>query len=489
MKENINKLMPYITGAIGAALLFFVGWEHNITVAAWISFPILIYSFRRIDKWYKTLPLVLIMAAARFLVINGAWDLEPVLLLVFPFLVTLPLLISLYLDRAYYKKMNLLISTFVFPCTFVVFDYILTYANLGMTFSVAYTQSKFLPLIQATSLFGSWFIEFIVVWFAPVAVLAAQNIRNLSAVAKPLIAYAVVFAIIMSFGYLRLSFDRPDSKTVRIASITEPHDRDYWAITDAGTPRQEANSIKPSMARIQQKLFESSKRAADYGAKIIFWSEGNCPVYEDDFDAFLSRAKNFASENHVYFMPTVVKLIYNQTRNGNLAIMINPDGNVEFQYEKTVSWYPTESDGVIHVIDTPYGKISTAICFDMDYPALISQARDADIMLVPGFDTKRIDDYHTQVAFLRGVENGFSTVRQANKGSSISADYLGNMLTYQNYFRTDDRVMISDVPEKGKTTLYGLTGEVFLWLDCAAFLAVNIIYILNSLKSRSKKSM
>lgn len=476
MKKNI-KFTPYIAGIIGAALLYFVGWEHNITLAPWISFPLLIYSFRKIDKWYKTLPLVLVMAAARFFIINGAWDLDTVLLLAFPILVTVPLLISLYLDRIYSRKMNPLISTFVFPCTYIVFDYILTYANLGMTFSIAYTQSTFLPLIQAASLFGSWFIEFMVLWFAPIAVLAFKNMRNLSFAQKPLIIYAVIFAAVISFGYMRMSFDRPSSKTVRIASITEPHDRDYWAITDAGTPRSKAGSVKPSMDKIQQKLFESSQKAADYGAKIIFWSEGNCPVYEDDFDAFLDKAKNFASENHVYFMPAVVKLIYGQTRNSNLAIMINPDGNIKFQYEKTISWYPTESDGIIHVIDTPYGKISTAICFDMDYPALISQAKDADIMLVPGFDTKRIDDYHTRVAFLRGVENGFSTVRQANKGSSISADYLGNTLTYQNYFNTNDRIMISDVPEAGEMTLHGSIGEIFLWLDCAAFLAINIIYI------------
>ena len=56
---------------------------------------------------------------------------------------------------------------------------------------------------------------------------------------------------------------------------------------------------------------------------------------------------------------------------------------------KRPSWYPSDSDGIIPVIETPYGRLSTAICFDMDYPAQILQARDADIMLVPGYDTKK----------------------------------------------------------------------------------------------------
>lgn len=167
-------------------------------------------------------------------------------------------------------------------------------------------------------------------------------------------------------------------------------------------------------------------------------------------------------------------LLYDRTKNDNLAVMINPQGEVEYRYEKTISWYPSDSDGKIPVIQTPYGKISTAICFDMDYPALISQAKDADIMLVPGYDTRKIADYHTRVSFLRGIENGFSVIRQANKGASISADYLGNTLTYQKYFNTDNRIMITDTPTKGVWTFYGFTGEIFLWPVFAGFACLNV---------------
>lgn len=211
-------------------------------------------------------------------------------------------------------------------------------------------------------------------------------------------------------------------------------------------------------------------------------------MYEDDFDAFMARARSFAKDNGVYFMPAVVNLLYGETKNMNLAIMINPDGEVEFRYEKTISWYPSDSDGVIPVIDTPYGRLSTAICFDNDYPMLVSQAKNSDIMLIPAFDTKKIDDFHTRVAFLRGIENGYSTVRQSNEGSSISAHYLGNTLTYQNYYRTEDRVMISDVPVRGKTTLYGLTGEIFLWLDFAAFVVLIVYYLILRKRTKMKTS-
>ncbi len=481
---NHQSVRSYAAGLLGAALLYFMGWQYNMPVAAWGAFPLLIYTFRNIRKWYQALPIVLVCIAARFFAINGGWDISPPLMAAFAVLVSVPLVAALYLDRHYSKILGPVAATFIFPCTYIVLDYLLTFANLGMTFSLAYHQSTFPTLIQSASLLGSWYVGFITAWFAPVAVLAALHLKDLGSVKRPLILYLSLLTLTLSFGALRLAMIKPQSETVRVASVTVPHDRDYWLITDNGTPQGDAARNKPDMQKIEEELFALSRRAADYGARIIFWTEGNLPIYEDDTAAFLEKAKTFARENQVYFMPGLVEFLYGQEKNNNLAIMITPDGEMAYRYEKTISWYPSSSDGIVPVIDTPYGKISTAICFDMDYPSLIAQAKDADIMLVPAFDTQKIDDYHTRVAFMRGIENGFSTVRQSNMGSSISADYLGNTLTYQNYFRTGDRVMISDVPTKGVPTLYGYTGEVFFWLVCAGFVLINALYIKKRLAAR-----
>jgi len=479
-----SKALIYLAGLIGAALVFFVGWQYNMPAAAWVAFPLLIYAFRGIGKWYHALPVVLVSVIARFFSINGGWDISPPLMAAFAVLVSAPLITALYLDRYYSKTLSPIVSMFVFPCTYIALDYLLTFANLGMTFSLAYHQSTFLSLIQSASLLGSWYVGFLVAWFAPVTVLAATHLKYLGSVKWPLLLYLSILILTLSFGAVRLAVLKPQSETVRVASVTAPHDQDYWLITDNGTPQTEAAKYKPGMQKIEDELFRSSQRAADYGAKIIFWSEGNLPIYEDDTAAFLEKAKSFAKDNNVYFMPALVEFLYGQTKNNNLAIMITPEGELAYRYEKTISWYPSSSDGIVPIIDTPYGKIATVICFDMDYPSLITQAKDADIMLVPAFDTQKIDDYHTRVAFLRGIENGFSTVRQSNKGSSISADYLGNTLTYQNYFRTADKVMISDVPMKGEPTLYGETGEIFFWVICLGFVLINAWYLIKRQSAR-----
>lgn len=475
----------YTAGILGSILLFFIGWEFNISLIAWVAFPLLIYSFRTLKNWKYTVPLLLLMFIVKLFCIHGGWDISLWMEIGFSIVVLIPLIAALYIDKAYNKRLNIFLATLVFPCVYIILDYLLTYANLGTTFSLAYSQSTFLEFIQIASVFGSWFVGFITAWFAPVAVLFIMNINKLKLVWKPLTVYSTIFLVIVLFGCFRLVFNRPQSQTVRIASITVEHKKDYWSITDSKTPRNESDKYKDEMYKAQEELFSLSKKAADYGAKIIFWSEGNCPIYEDDYPAFLERAKAFAKENKVYFMPSSVVFLYGRDKNDNLAVMINPNGETEYRYEKTISWYPTDSDGKIPVISTPYGKISTAICFDMDYPRLISQAHSADIMLVPGFDTKKISDYHTRVSFLRGVENGFSVIRQANKGASISADYMGNTLSYQKFFNTDNRIMITDTPTKGKWTFYSFTGEIFLWVVFAGFALLSFWYFKKVLKQKS----
>jgi len=465
----MSKTKVNIIGVIGSLLVFFYAWQYSITIAPWLSLPMLMYSFRRSKKIRETLPITAIIIIARFFSLHGGWDMSLWLELAFALVVSLPIIIPLYLDRYFTPKMKTVFRFVLFPCMVTILDWLVTFMNLGMTFSLAYTQAQFLELAQIASLLGSYALGFLCAMFAPFVMLIVDNLSDLKPIKFQALTIAAVFLATIIFGSLRMSLARADSDTVKIASICVTHDEDYWTtVTDANTPRSDAQNKKAAMTAITDECFALSKKASDFGSKIVFWSEGGSPVYEDDYPAFLDRAKKFAIDNNVYFIPTAAVFRYDTAYNANIALLISPQGELLHRYEKSISWYPSESDRVVPVIETPYGKLSTAICFDMDYPALIHQAHSADIMIVPAYDTRKIDDFHTRVAFLRGIENGFSVIRHSNSGSSISADYYGNTLAYQNYFRTDERLMISDIPTQGVKTLYGSTSELFLWLVFAA---------------------
>ncbi|MCK5129495.1 MAG: hypothetical protein KAQ68_06575 [Clostridiales bacterium] len=469
---NNMRIKPLLFGIIGALLFFFIGWEYNIPLMVWVAFPMLMFAFRSARKWVHTLPFIALLIVVKYLSMRGGWEMELWLQIVLCVVGVMPLVLPLLLDRSCHDKIHPLVATLLFPSAYLILDYLLTFLNVGMTLSLAYSQSTFLVLAQSASLLGSWFIGFMATWFAPIILLLLRNLSKNKITWKLVIIYFSIFTALIMYGSLRMVISVPKSPTVRIASITVAHEQNYWDITDDNTPKEDAAIKKTEMKALQDNLFDLSQKSADYGAKIIFWSEGNYPLYEDDYVDFIDKAKHFAIQNQVYFMPACVMLRYNQTKNDNIAIMIDPEGKIAYNYEKTISWYPTDSDGIIPTIETPYGKVSTAICLDMDVPSMIQQANMADIMLVPGYDTKKIADYHTRVSFLRGIENGFSVVRQANLGTSISADYLGNTLSYQSFFYTDENVMISDVPTKGVWTLYGATGEIFLWIVIAGFIII-----------------
>ena len=123
-------------------------------------------------------------------------------------------------------------------------------------------------------------------------------------------------------------------------------------------------------------------------------------------------------------------------------------------------------------MSTPFGKVSSVICSDMDSPFHLRQQAvraGIDIMLAPSWDWREIDPLHTWMTAFRGIENGFSVVRQANDGLSQTTDYQGNILAAMDHFTTEEHVMISQVPTKGVTTIYSRVGDIFAWLCIAAF--------------------
>ncbi len=461
--------------ALGALLYAFVGWRWSMPIAAWLAPLFLIRFFRNQDKWHKALIALPLIALAGWANKTGSWDLDLVTELALCLLVPMPFWIALYADRFFARKSTGLIGALAFPVIYTALEYGLALnPQLGVITSIANTQFGLLPLAQITSVSGIWGVTFVVSWFASTLNTLWDNGFQLQRAGRPVAVFVVCFSLILAGGEIRLALLRPEAQTVRVASITVAHPHDYWSeIVDLGTPRQVAHQYEQEMADLNEQLFAASQQAALSGARIIFWSEGNGVLYEEQEADFVLRAQAFARQYQVYFAPALLVLHYGQTSSDNKIVMIDPAGQVAYSYTKTISWYETDSDGIIDVLDTPYGKIASVICFDMDSPAFIRQAaqKEVDIMLVPAFDSRGIRPYHTYVGLFRGIENGFSIVRQVNAGTSMAVDYEGNILAYQDFFRTQERVMFADVPTRGVRTIYGAMGDWFAYLAVIAAMA------------------
>ena len=465
--KKVNSISSVIILFLGAGLFALVTWKWNVAIAAWLAPVFLVRYFRSRQRFYAALPAVLLLWAVSYANKAGAWAMDPILEVAVSGIAVLPLVAALFLDRYPARRLPPFWATLVFPAAFVALDYGISFLPFGTVFSLSVTQFYMEPLVQVAALTGIWGIEFLVLWTAPVINALWENGFEIGKARIPVAAYTLCLAVVLLFGGLRMVLDRPLSPTVRVAGVTVAHARNYWdEIIDKGTPQEQVRAFAPEIQALENQLFQESENAARSGAQVVFWSEADAFILPEQKETFLQRARDFARQYQVYFMPAYQVLRYGDTSGFNGLALITPQGEVAYEYEKTMSWYATTSDGILHSVDTPYGRIGAAICFDMDFPGLIHQAarQNVDIMLVPAFDTYQTRVYHSEVGLLRGVEDGFSVMRMVNEGTSMAVDYRGHLLASQDFFTTPARILIVDLPTRGVSTLYGRLGDWFAWL-------------------------
>ena len=111
-------------------------------------------------------------------------------------------------------------------------------------------------------------------------------------------------------------------------------------------------------------------------------------------------------------------------------------------------------------------KTGGVICYDYDFPYLAKTygKLKADIIAVPSSDWRGIDPLHTKMVAFRAIEQGHSIVRSTRFGLSAAINPVGEMKTKMSSFDQNQKIMISDLPTQGVTTLYSLIGDLFVYI-------------------------
>jgi apolipoprotein N-acyltransferase len=403
--------------------------------------------------------------------------LHPGWIVAFPLFGTV-LALPYLLDRLFAPRLssvNKVLATLLFPSCQAACEYLISFTPYGGLISLAYTQYGNLPLLQLVSITGIYGISFLIAWFASIGNevwghhLAWPGIRSLT------VLYSGVLVLVLFFGCLRLTFFAPSAQTIRVAGISAaastyqhtpgPGEMKHMIQTDPAR-------LRAILATLNDELLDRTRAEARAGAKIVVWPEVGAQVLASDEAQLISRAATLAQAEHIYldmglgvFQPPATIL--------DQAVLIGPDGRVLSTYSKV---HPVPgldpfkpSANLPPVVQTPYGRLSTAICFDADFPYWMQQtgSQRVDIMLLPSNDWQAADPWHTHNATFRAIENGFSLVRQATGTLAITVDDQGRVLAATDYFATSQQTMIAYVPVKGTWTLYSLVGDLFAWLCIA----------------------
>ncbi len=477
MEKTMNKRKTqysFIYLLIGSISLFFFNGKWIFPIATFLA-PIFIIRFLRFQKpFIGFLIIVLAFWVSNIFIWKGMMPMSGFFYYFVAFMMSVFTSLTFLLHRIYVQKLKGIVSTLIFPTAYVLMDYITISTNPSGSYgTLVHTQSS-LPLLQFVSISGIWGVTFLIMWTASIINWLWDNYFEKNKVYSAFLGFGIPFLSIIIWGQFRLSQPN-DSPTVRIASINS---------TKAEYQHRMTTNFDSLVEQANQGFLRNCEIAASSGAKIVFGRETIISLSKEKENDYIEKVKTVAIRDSIYIgIPLNIIPEENSNKNPeNKIIWISPIGETLFTYHKAKPTYPGEcdhGDGVIKYFDSPYGRIGSAICFDMDFPSLIKQTgkMDIDIMLVPGSDWKEISPYHTYVASTRSIENGFNMVRSTFKGFSASFDYKGQLLSSNDFFKTDEVLLYSDLPVKGQKTVYSVLGDYFAWLCIIFFLLINTVFI------------
>jgi len=411
---------------------------------------------------------------------------------------SLPYLLFILIKK---DKNNALIYTAI-PLGYVIVEFMLaSFSPFASWGAVAYDLPNINFLNQIASVTGIYGISFIfrltsvvIYLFFKRLLLPKGNVKT--PVSKAQFAVFAVYLIslvsIIIFGSVRL---RTDIKgvNVKIAGVTVPlskesiifSDIDYMKevgtlltrydqlfleiyllnkkVADADMPR-----VNQWFESIQDKLLQETESAINQGAKLIVWSEGNGVCLKANEAIFINRCRELAKNKSVYLLASLGSKIIGQINSENKTVAIDTNGTVQYTSLKSFPVPGAENsvkgDELIETMDTPFGKVSSVICFDADFPNLVYQTNrlNTAILCVPGYDWEAIVPYHTNMIKFRAIENGIPVFRQVNSGLSAVYNPLGIMQDSKLFdMQSQDALFIHDVSISKISTIYGKTGDVF----------------------------
>jgi len=474
MKSNRHS---YLLLAIGAILMLFSNGRWIIPYATWLS-PLFFLRFMRLQKPLKGFILVaLAMAIVNTIIWWKIIPAPPKVYFVITGLFLQVFALCFLADRLLATRLKGILSTLVFPVMWCTIEYLssLDPAKASWT-SLAYTQSENLPLVQLTAITGIWGVSFLITWFASVFNwMWVQNFEWKKFRKEAIILTSVVGAIFL-FGTLRLNFPASRSGSLRTASIIQARNITEDLKTCKWT---DAKGLDKYHTELENNLLDKTQQAAHAGAKMILWQEcaGTIPKAEEK--NFIEKATAMAVQEKIFLLMTLWSVPPDFPKHlvENKMVIIDPKGQIQSVYIKNNPVPGAEpivkGSTPIPLLNTSYGKIAGAICYDGDFPDFIRTAgkHKTEVMFLPANDWRAIDPIHTKMAITRAIENGFSLVRPAGQGLSVATDNRGRVISSMDYFNTDEQIMYADVPVQHAFTLYPLTGDLFAWLCMAGFIA------------------
>ena len=457
MKLSARK-MQILLLLTGTVLLGLSQVRFGVGLLAWVApVPFLVF-LRRTDGWLSRLALMGVLCLA--------WTLAAAKYITPPLPYVLILLNGVsfgivngigYLawDRLR-RGLPSHLSSIAFAAILVALEWLqYSFTPLASNGAAAYTQLENLAFLQMASLFGITGLSLLMYWFAAVVADGLVERR----VAWRQTALVVGLIVLAHVGGAFRIGSPSKGETVTVATVGT--DSTWFGGPFPGEVERR---------KIDDDLFDRTVQAAMAGAKLVVWNEVSTFVDPQDEQSLIDRAGKIARNHQIHLvMSYIVPVQRDPLQVENKYTWIGPPGDVIDTYlkHKPVPGEPSiPGDGNAKVVETEFGTVTGAICFDFDFPqvGLDRASRGADIVFVPSSDTAGVDPFHTQIAAVRAIEGGYSVVRSTRLGLSAGIDPRGRIRGWLSANETDERILLVTIPQRSVWTLYGVIGDALVYI-------------------------
>ncbi len=380
------------------------------------------------------------------------------------------------------------------PIAWVILEYLRGVLLTGFPWSLlAYSQHRFLPLIQVSSVTGPYFVSYLIVAVNCIAYLILvgkiggaeiRKLRDLRPLGRLFLVHSIVIGMFCAasllYGYNRLAMSDEGSLKAAIVQGNIPQDVKWDEAFKLGTIRT-----------YYQKSIEAGR-----GADLIVWPETAMPFVFDD-EPNLNR---FVKE-----LPAVVHsdlLFGTVSRDGsnklyNTAYAYGPQGALEGGYRKVhlvpfgeytplVKYLPflaklTAAGGDFHPgnshdpIAASIGKVGVLVCYEGIFPSVTNDTvrRGAQVLVNltnDGWFGRTSAPYQHLVFYIfRAIEADRWVLRAANTGISAIIDPRGRITGKTAIFK--EAVLKGTFSKRDGQTPYVRYGDYFVLLS-VLFLAM-----------------
>ena len=367
-------------------------------------------------------------------------------------------------------------------------------------------QAKYLVGLQTASLFGPYFITFLLV---AVNALAALALISLAKKERPMLRLSCILIV----GILLLQYG---AGTILWFCRDESEERVKVAVVQGNISSQEKWSFM-SEARTEEVYERYTREAAAAGAEIVIWPETAFPYTVTPRNSFGKSFSRLARQTNT----TILVGAFSEAEDGyyNAVLCFLPDGTtsetiyakrrlvpfgefVPFQPIVEVVIPPLAelvlSAGVIvegedaNVFYLEDGNIGSLVCFDSIYEDLTRESvlDGAELLALSTNDSWFTDSaalsMHNAQAQLRAIESGRYLARSANTGISTVISDRGEVLCSLDPLV--EGMLVEEVEMRDTLTLYTRIGNLFVYLAIALLAALAADEMFRRKRGNKKKS-